>query len=60
MSCGNRKVTFYDLKAKKKFSTSNYGIIEKQMKNGRKAIIAVADSPHSDVKGYRILKNVKK
>lgn len=44
------ELEFYDLKAKKKFKTSNYKI---EMKSGRRFAMAV--SPISGIKASRIL-----
>ena len=43
------KLSFYDLRAKKKFTTSNYKIV---MKKGRR--FAIADAP-SGIKSWRIM-----
>jgi len=43
------KLSFYDLRAKKKFTTSNYKIV---VKKGRR--FAVADAP-SGIKSWRIM-----
>lgn len=48
---------FYDVKAKKKFNTDKFEKIQKKTKKGRTITMGVADSPHSDIKAYRILSN---
>jgi len=45
----NEKLSFYDLKAKKKFTTSKYTTVTKK---GRR--FAIADAP-SGIKSWRIL-----
>ena len=47
------ELSFYDLKGKKKFKSSNYKVIVKVVK-GRKRRFAVAETP-SGIKAWRIL-----
>jgi len=47
------KVTFYDLKTKKKFETNTYKLISKKTKNGMR-YFAVSNSP-SGGKSYKII-----
>jgi predicted nucleic acid-binding Zn-ribbon protein len=48
-----KALSFYDLKAKKKFKTANYKIVNK---SGKKFAVAIAPSK---IKAYRILGNSK-
>ena len=50
-----RKLTFFDVKAKKKFSTSRYVKIKRKVR-GSVTTFAVARSPYTDIKCYRILR----
>ena len=50
----NKPLTFYDVKAKKKFTTSDYEIVVKKTKKG-KVKMAKAKSPYSNIYAYRIL-----
>ncbi len=49
---------FYDVKAKKKFTSSDYKIVEKRVR-GRKVRFAVAKSP-TGTQSWRILPSLKK
>jgi len=53
------KLKFYDLKSKKKFTSSNYKMVNKANKKGRTITFAVADAP-SGIKSWRIVSNKKK
>lgn len=55
MPC-NKQLKFYDVKAKKSFKSSSYKIVKKKVR-GKTRRFAVANSPHSDISGWRILKN---
>lgn len=44
------QLAFYDVKAKKKFKTNKYKVVNR---SGRR--FAVANSPHSDIQSWRIL-----
>ena len=50
-----RKLTFFDVKKKKKFSTSKYKTVKKRVR-GSSTVFAVAKSPYSGIKCYRIIK----
>jgi hypothetical protein len=49
-----QKLKFYDVKAKKAFETDNYEIVEKETARGL-MLFAVAASPHTGIKVYRLL-----
>jgi hypothetical protein len=49
-----QKLKFFDLKAKQAFETDNYEVVEKQTARGP-VLFAVAMSPHTGMKVYRIL-----
>ena len=49
------QLKFYDLKAKKSFTTDKYKIVTKKV-NGRNRNFAVADTP-SGIKSWRVLSN---
>lgn len=49
-----KTLSFYDLKAKKKFETSNYKTVTKMVK-GNKRKFAVARSPYTKIEYYRVL-----
>jgi len=52
---GKKKVlTFYDVKAKKKFKTSKYKIIRKKVR-GKTHTFAVAKSPYTGTESWRSL-----
>ena len=50
-----RKLTFFDVKAKKKFSTSRYVKIRRRVR-GSTTVFARATSPYTGIKCYRILR----
>jgi len=50
----NKKLKFYDIKAKQAFETDKYEVIEKETKRG-KMKFAVAISPFTGLKVYRLL-----
>jgi len=52
---GKGALTFFDVKAKKKFSTSNYRLVNK---GG--TTFAVAKSPHSGIEAWRVVKRGKR
>lgn len=52
------KLKFYDLKGKKKFTSSNYRIVTKKNR-GRNVNFAVAQAP-SGIESWRIVSNTKK
>ena len=52
------KLKFYDVKAKKKFTSSKYKIVKKQTKRGI-VQFAVTDAP-SGIKSWRIVAKGKK
>ena len=50
-----KELNFYDVKARKKFTTNKYKIVSRMVK-GNKRKFAIAKSPHSDIKGsWRVL-----
>ncbi len=49
-----KKLKFYDVKAKQAFETDSYEVVEKQTARGP-VLFAVAASPYTGVKVYRIL-----
>jgi len=49
-----QKLKFFDLKAKQTFETDSYEVVEKETARGV-VLFAVAVSPHTGVKVYRIL-----
>jgi len=53
-SMPNKKLKFYDLKAKQAFETDKYEVVEKETKKG-KMKFAVATSPFTGIKVYRLL-----
>jgi len=55
----NKSLKFYDVKAKKSFSTTKYSTVTKSNKKGRKIKMAKAKSPLSGNIAYRILSNKK-
>ncbi|RLI81232.1 MAG: hypothetical protein DRP01_11130 [Archaeoglobales archaeon] len=54
-----RKLTFFDVKAKRKFSTSKYVKVKRKVR-GSTTTFAVARSPFSGIKCYRVLKRGKR
>ena len=50
-----RKLTFFDVKTKRKFSTSKYSVVKKRTKRGS-VTMAKAKSPYSGITCYRILR----
>jgi len=55
----SKKLTFFDVKAKKKFSTSKYVKVKRKVR-GSTTTFAVARSPFSGIKCYRVLKRGKR
>jgi hypothetical protein len=55
----SKKLKFYDLKGKKKFTSSNYKMVTKNNKKGRIISFAVAKAP-SGIDSWRIVSNKKK
>lgn len=53
-SAPKQKLKFFDVKAKQAFETDNYEVVERQTARGP-VLFAVATSPHTGVKVYRIL-----
>lgn len=51
-----KELSFYDLKAKAKFKTSRY-VIKTRMVKGKKRRFAVATSPKTGIKSWRVLPN---
>lgn len=51
MACGQIELEFYDLKAKKRFKTANYKVVNK---GNRK--FAVAASPYTEASYWRAMK----
>jgi hypothetical protein len=49
-----QRLRFYDIKAKQAFETDKYEVVEKQIARGP-MLFAVATSPYSGVKVYRLL-----
>jgi len=49
------KLTFFDVKSKRKFSTSNYKVVKRRVR-GRVRKFAVAKSPYSGIKCWRVLR----
>lgn len=45
---------FYDVKKKKSFTTANYKVVVKSMRNGKRRF-AVAKSPLSGIMAYRVM-----
>ena len=55
---GKKPLTFYDLKRRRKFTTTNYSIVKKKVK-GRLREFAKAKAP-SGITVYRILPSKKR
>jgi len=53
------KLKFYDVKAKRSFTTDKYTKVTKNNKKGRKIVMAKAKSPHSSITAWRIVSNTK-
>jgi len=51
---GKKVLEFYDVKAKRKFKTSNYRIVRKKVR-GKTHTFAVAKSPYSKTESWRSL-----
>ncbi|MCC6019852.1 MAG: DNA-binding protein CC1 [Thermoproteaceae archaeon] len=49
-----RKLKFYDIKARQSFETEQYEIVEKQTARGP-MLFAVAASPYTGIKVWRLL-----
>ena len=54
-----KKLTFFDVKTKRKFSTSKYKVVRRKVR-GSITTFAVARSPYSKTKCYRIIKRGKR
>ena len=52
---GKRSLTFYDVKAKRKFTTSKYKTRRKKVR-GSTTTFAVAKSPFTGISCYRVIK----
>jgi len=52
---GKKPLTFFDVKARKRFSTSKYKTVKKRVR-GSVTTFAVAKSPFTGVKCYRVLR----
>lgn len=52
---GRKSLTFFDVKAKRKFSTSRYKTVKKRVR-GSVTTFAVAKSPFTGVKCYRVIR----
>jgi len=50
-----QKLDFFDIKAKKKFETDKYEVVEKATSKGV-VVFAVATSPYTGVQSWRIIK----
>ncbi len=50
-----QKLKFFDVKAKKAFETDKYELVEKTSSKGV-VIFAVATSPYTGIKSWRIIK----
>ncbi len=49
-----KKLKFYDIKAKQAFETDRYEVVEKETARGS-MLFAVAASPYTGIKIYRLL-----
>jgi len=54
-----QKLKFYDVKAKKSFSTNRYSVVKRRVR-GSTTTFAVAKSPFSGIKCYRVIKRGKR
>ncbi len=55
------KLKFFDVKAKKSFTTDQFKIESRTSKSGRKTKFAIAKSPFSGIESFRIVsKDFKK
>jgi len=50
-----QKLDFFDIKAKKKFETDKYEVVEKATSKGV-VVFAIATSPYTGVQSWRIIK----
>lgn len=49
-----KRLSFYDVKAKKKFNSQSYKVVTKNVRGSKKKY-AVAKSPYNDFEAWRVL-----